>query len=1324
MLIKRTSCRTTLTSRWRARGFANVVTALVVAAISASISVLPVHAADSPNGTGLEDAPPWARAAGAASMAVAGNYSGHSGVDPYNTFKGLDPDAVFIADTGGKLDRYLFRSSGPLTFDLDITRVFGDVANLSQRMIENGLINKNATLYLRVYDVDHDYQGSTYAPEADLVSVNGHKLARRLTSGNNRWDTVSYQVPIEHLKFPSTPPLGDQPRASNTISIDIDTANTDQVWAVEVDWAALHIEAARPAVLVNGIRSDEHAWDTFGPLLKDRGLPNYALSVPGYQDRGLLFGGVFDNAGVIAARLPEIKKMFGVGSVNIIAHSKGGLDSRAYMRTHSDVDSLIQLATPNRGSDCANHWYNLLWPDLDPDWIHDNFNYRDTRKWFWEAHNWVPNWSERGKAPIFIYAATQKTNQSCDLNLGKIDPPHDGFVSQDRATLPWNWNGVDLDGSGQGNTDNKGAYDHSGILNAAVADDVVQWIASSSSTSGSSVPANATGLKSDLTPEETTQMAAVDETRLIEAAQGSLTAGASVTRTFAVDATSAKVLVIHGDEATNVRLTAPDGTTAVSAVTAEPSVVGLLTLFELDPAQAGVYTLAMSTPVADVFALEVRTEEGMSLNAQVTANTVVQGEDIQFSASLGDPAGAPVAEAAVTVELYEPNGTSRTVALTESSPGVYTGHIAAEVSGAQRAFVRANKAGQQRAAVVEVSVAPAGAALLSTTESTSDGDGDGLYDSLVLTVSATVPVAGNYVLNGDLYDANGNLIQMQALAVDAAAGSIELPLSFDGSVIHAQGVDGPYTLRDVVLSSMDLGGLPVAVLDAPYVTQPYGVAQFQHAQLRQLGGSDQGQDTDGDGLFDTLTVALEIEAEVAGTYDVSGRLVTATGEELDWSSQSVALDGQGTAILSFEGQKIRAGGVGGPYELIDLMISGPGTLIDPHAYTTAAYLVRAFQSIGPDLVVVPDRITTDPAPASPGRPVDLSAVVENRGGDPVGAFAVTFYLGNPAQGGTPIGETTVEGIAAENESRVSVQWTTPADPGLYEVYVVLNSARTVTEFNYANNTSSRVLAVNQIDKDGPVITWASPIADGASFVFGAVPVAPTCTAWDEGSGVNAAGCLVSGHATGPGVHTLTATATDNAGNTTTERRSYAVRFLDVPEGVQFHDEMMWLATHGISTGWPDGTFRPTTPINRDAMAAFVYRLSGSPDFTPTQQTFVDVPSGAQFYKEIEWLASQGIATGWDLGDGRKEYRPVTSINRDAIAAFAYRLNGEPGFTPTRQTFVDVTPEAAFYKEIEWLADAGITTGWPDGSYRPVTPVNRDAMAAFLYRYVDQLGFPR
>ncbi|GMA33332.1 hypothetical protein GCM10025875_33240 [Litorihabitans aurantiacus] len=189
-------------------------------------------------------------------------------------------------------------------------------------------------------------------------------------------------------------------------------------------------------------------------------------------------------------------------------------------------------------------------------------------------------------------------------------------------------------------------------------------------------------------------------------------------------------------------------------------------------------------------------------------------------------------------------------------------------------------------------------------------------------------------------------------------------------------------------------------------------------------------------------------------------------------------------------------------------------------------------------------------------------------------------------------------------------------------------------------------------------------------------------------------------------------------------------FVDVPEGMLFFEDIQWMFENGISTGWEtaDGReYRPLQPIARDAMAAFLYRQANSPAFTaPTVSPFSDVATDNQFYKEIAWLADQDISTGWDNGDGTFSFRPLEPINRDAMAAFLYRMADSPEFeAPAVSPFTDLTPSTQFYSEITWLASEGITTGWlgNDGTaiYRPVNPINRDAMAAFLHRY-DDAGF--
>lgn len=189
-------------------------------------------------------------------------------------------------------------------------------------------------------------------------------------------------------------------------------------------------------------------------------------------------------------------------------------------------------------------------------------------------------------------------------------------------------------------------------------------------------------------------------------------------------------------------------------------------------------------------------------------------------------------------------------------------------------------------------------------------------------------------------------------------------------------------------------------------------------------------------------------------------------------------------------------------------------------------------------------------------------------------------------------------------------------------------------------------------------------------------------------------------------------------------------FTDVSEdGTMYHEEILWAAQSGVSTGWKDletGTyaFKPYEDVNRDAMAAFLYRLAGSPKFeAPNVSPFTDYDEEDYFYKEVTWLYSQGITTGWDdEDDGTREYRPFEDIKRDAMAAFLYRLAGSDfkAVEGTRSPFVDYNEDNMYYDEVTWLAKTGISTGWTNEDktreFRAFEDIKRDAMAAFMYRY--------
>lgn len=180
-------------------------------------------------------------------------------------------------------------------------------------------------------------------------------------------------------------------------------------------------------------------------------------------------------------------------------------------------------------------------------------------------------------------------------------------------------------------------------------------------------------------------------------------------------------------------------------------------------------------------------------------------------------------------------------------------------------------------------------------------------------------------------------------------------------------------------------------------------------------------------------------------------------------------------------------------------------------------------------------------------------------------------------------------------------------------------------------------------------------------------------------------------------------------------------FKDVAANRVFAKEIAWTKDKGVLNGWSDGTFRPNEKIGRYAMAAVAYRMAGSPDYTPPAKShFKDVKPGQAFYKEINWTKDAGIFNGWNDGT----FRPGEPIGRYATAAMLYRMSGEPAYTaPSVSAFKDITPKSAFYKEINWMADQGISNGWTvkggEKEFRSFNSTTRDQMAAFLYRFAQR-----
>jgi len=175
-------------------------------------------------------------------------------------------------------------------------------------------------------------------------------------------------------------------------------------------------------------------------------------------------------------------------------------------------------------------------------------------------------------------------------------------------------------------------------------------------------------------------------------------------------------------------------------------------------------------------------------------------------------------------------------------------------------------------------------------------------------------------------------------------------------------------------------------------------------------------------------------------------------------------------------------------------------------------------------------------------------------------------------------------------------------------------------------------------------------------------------------------------------------------------------FRDVLGSYQFYKEISWMTDKGITTGYDGAWFHPERQVTREAFAAFLYRLDGSPSVSvPSKSPFRDVKTSDRFYKQIVWLEKTGITTGWPDGT----FKPDWSISRSAMAAFLYRYDrfdgGSTYTAPKTSQFKDMKTSSKFFKEVSWLRDSGMTTGFSDGTFRPYAGTSRAATSAFLFR---------
>ncbi len=238
-----------------------------------------------------------------------------------------------------------------------------------------------------------------------------------------------------------------------------------------------------------------------------------------------------------------------------------------------------------------------------------------------------------------------------------------------------------------------------------------------------------------------------------------------------------------------------------------------------------------------------------------------------------------------------------------------------------------------------------------------DDDGDVLFNRLRITFDGTAETAGDYLLSAALSSVGGSAVVYRDTLVTLTGDSQSLVVNVEGSLIRAAQIDGPYEVVLVVRDPVTLE--PVDRLRLPTLTGTYVHTDFDtalDAGIALTGTSqDAGVDTDGNGLFDRLDVAVEVDLAAADVYQWSARLVDADGTEIDFDASGGSL-GAGTQTLtfSFDGEAIGSNGVDGPYFVRGLLVFGNGgaNLVATEVATTQPYTADQFEGSTPAIAVV------------------------------------------------------------------------------------------------------------------------------------------------------------------------------------------------------------------------------------------------------------------------------------------------------------------------------------------------------------------------------------
>ena len=171
-----------------------------------------------------------------------------------------------------------------------------------------------------------------------------------------------------------------------------------------------------------------------------------------------------------------------------------------------------------------------------------------------------------------------------------------------------------------------------------------------------------------------------------------------------------------------------------------------------------------------------------------------------------------------------------------------------------------------------------------------------------------------------------------------------------------------------------------------------------------------------------------------------------------------------------------------------------------------------------------------------------------------------------------------------------------------------------------------------------------------------------------------------------------------------------ITFSDVPKDHWAWTMIQAMAKEGVITGYPDGTFKPNAPVQRQHVALMLARAM---ELEPKKEVlaFNDISATHPYAEVIQRVQQAGLFDGVN-----GNFNPSANMTRAQMAkvlVLAFHLT-----STKKETFHDVPATHWAYDYIAILAANGIALG-DNGNFKSEDYITRAQFAAFLHRALQQ-----